>query len=65
MAPMQNLTSSPPRVKNGEFSEKVSPQASYFSPAGSLLSPLEVNLLDLLMVVAAAQSCTSSAGETQ
>ena len=31
---METLTSSPPRVKNGEFSEKFSPQASYFSPAG-------------------------------
>ena len=29
---MENLTSSPPRVKNGECSEKVSPQASCFSP---------------------------------
>ena len=29
---MKNLTSSPPPVKNGEFLEKVSPQASCFSP---------------------------------
>jgi hypothetical protein len=29
---MENLISSPPRVKNGEFSEKISPQASCFSP---------------------------------
>ena len=29
---MENLTSSPPRVKNEEFSEKVSPQSSCFSP---------------------------------
>ena len=28
----ETLTSSPPPVKNGEFSEKVSPQASCFSP---------------------------------
>jgi hypothetical protein len=30
---METLTSSPPPVKNGEFSEKFSSQASYFSPA--------------------------------
>jgi hypothetical protein len=29
---MENLTSSPPRVKNEEFLEKVSPHASCFSP---------------------------------
>ena len=29
---MENLTSSPPWVKNGEFSEKVSPHAYCFSP---------------------------------
>jgi hypothetical protein len=29
---MENLTSSPPRVENEEFSEKVSPQAFCFSP---------------------------------
>jgi hypothetical protein len=31
---METLTSSPPEMKNGPFSEKFSPHASYFSPVG-------------------------------
>ena len=43
---MENLTSSPPQVKNGDFSEKVSPQASCSHP-GSLLSHGGSHLLTL------------------